>query len=147
MTAEVYRFIYNHGMGPTPLDDKFADLERCSPWPGVEPTHYDRDPPQPTEKHWQVEAIVGKETVAGVVKYLVKWDGWAAKYNTWEPLSSFVSEGSLGMVDNFNEIDVNLEAFWTAEATSLKLNSLKMKRKATLSQLGPIKARRLRRRI
>ena len=140
MTAEVYRFIYNNGMGPTPLDDKFAALERGSPWPGAEPT-------QPTEKHWQVEAIVGKKTVAGVVKYLVKWDGWAAKYNTWEPLSSFVSEGSIEMVDNFNEIDVNLEAFWTAEATSLQLNSLKMKRKATLSQLGPIKARRLRRRI
>ncbi|KAF7879511.1 hypothetical protein EAF04_000707 [Stromatinia cepivora] len=33
----------------------------------------------------EVEEILDKRTFRGKVQYHVKWDGWQAKYNTWEP--------------------------------------------------------------
>ncbi|KAL1515152.1 hypothetical protein AB1Y20_004213 [Prymnesium parvum] len=36
---------------------------------------------------YQVEKILQMRRVEEEVQYLIKWKGWAAKYNTWEPLS------------------------------------------------------------
>ena len=36
---------------------------------------------------YQVEKIVGMRREADEVQYLIKWKGWGAKHNTWEPLS------------------------------------------------------------
>ncbi|TEY72953.1 hypothetical protein BOTCAL_0085g00010 [Botryotinia calthae] len=33
----------------------------------------------------EVEKILDKRKVSGKVQYSVKWDGWEANYNTWEP--------------------------------------------------------------
>ncbi|TGO86369.1 hypothetical protein BPOR_0310g00080 [Botrytis porri] len=34
---------------------------------------------------YEVEAILDKRKVRGKVQYRVKWEGWEANYNTWEP--------------------------------------------------------------
>lgn len=37
------------------------------------------------EEHYDVEAIVDHKMENSISMYLVKWKGWAAKHNTWEP--------------------------------------------------------------
>ena len=38
------------------------------------------------QDEWQVEDIeTHKDTASGGRRYLVKWMGWPAEYNTWEP--------------------------------------------------------------
>ena len=47
--------------------------------------------PRTQRTEYAVEKIVDvhrSATDPGDVKYLIKWKGWAAKYNTWEPLSN-----------------------------------------------------------
>eukprot|EP01083_Nonionella_stella_P273244 926856_1 len=43
----------------------------------------------PTTPHYAVEQIVGHRSISGSLLYLVKWQGFPASDNTWEPLSSF----------------------------------------------------------
>jgi len=35
------------------------------------------------EQQWLVEAVLGRKTQDGVVKYLVKWEGWDEEFNQW----------------------------------------------------------------
>ena len=35
-------------------------------------------------KEWEVEKILNKRKVRGVVKYLVQWKGFTAEHNSWE---------------------------------------------------------------
>ena len=35
-------------------------------------------------EEWEVEKISNKRKVRGVVKYLVRWKGFMAEYNSWE---------------------------------------------------------------
>ena len=37
------------------------------------------------EETFKVEKLLKTKTVKGKVFYLVKWDGWAPEFNTWEP--------------------------------------------------------------
>ena len=37
------------------------------------------------EEEWEVEDIVEHKDVGGEQRFLVKWAGWPAEYNTWEP--------------------------------------------------------------
>eukprot|EP00954_Amorphochlora_amoebiformis_P003183 248792-Amorphochlora_amoeboformis.AAC.2 len=36
------------------------------------------------EKTWEVESIVAKRFIDGLVQYLVKWKGYSHAENTWE---------------------------------------------------------------
>lgn len=35
---------------------------------------------------YQVERVVGVRSTGGELQYLIKWQGWQPKFNTWEPL-------------------------------------------------------------
>ncbi|KDN70668.1 hypothetical protein CSUB01_08324 [Colletotrichum sublineola] len=35
---------------------------------------------------WEVEEVVAHQGSGDDLSYLVKWAGWPAEYNTWEPL-------------------------------------------------------------
>ena len=37
------------------------------------------------EETFKVEKLLKTKTVRGQVFYLVKWDGWASEFNSWEP--------------------------------------------------------------
>ena len=41
---------------------------------------------------WDVENIVDQRLRNGRKEYLVKWRGWAHKYNTWEPEENFLED-------------------------------------------------------
>lgn len=44
-----------------------------------------------TEKEYDVQEILGVRAHGGQVQYLIKWKGWAAKHNTWEPRSNLAN--------------------------------------------------------
>ena len=37
------------------------------------------------EESFKVEKILKRRTLKGQVQYLIKWDGWAPEFNSWEP--------------------------------------------------------------
>merc|ERR1712173_471077 len=52
------------------------------------------------EAEYEVENVVSKrETDEGKVEYLVKWKGWNASDNTWEPIENL--ESSQELIDEF----------------------------------------------
>merc|ERR1711934_622383 len=52
------------------------------------------------EAEYEVESIVSKrESEEGKVEYLVKWKGWNASDNTWEPVDNL--ESSKDLIDEF----------------------------------------------
>merc|ERR1711963_625712 len=52
------------------------------------------------EAEYEVESVVSKrETEEGKVEYLVKWKGYDASDNTWEPIENL--ESSQGLIDEF----------------------------------------------
>merc|ERR1712099_216726 len=52
------------------------------------------------EAEYEVESIVSKrESDEGKVEYLVKWKGWNASDNTWEPVENL--ESSQELIDEF----------------------------------------------
>merc|ERR1712203_1084631 len=52
------------------------------------------------EAEYEVESVVSKrETEKGEVEYLVKWKGWNASDNTWEPVENL--ESSQELIDEF----------------------------------------------
>merc|ERR1712209_7807 len=52
------------------------------------------------EVEYEVESVVSKrETEKGKVEYLVKWKGWNASDNTWEPIENL--ESSQELIDEF----------------------------------------------
>merc|ERR1712130_820906 len=54
------------------------------------------------EAEYEVETIVSKRTSEeGKVEYLVKWKGWNASDNTWEPVDNLQSSKEL--IDEFEE--------------------------------------------
>lgn len=52
------------------------------------------------EETYSVEAIMGKKTVRGVVFYNVKWAGFDATSNSWEPIQNFEN---LDVIDEYEE--------------------------------------------
>merc|ERR1712240_592768 len=52
------------------------------------------------EAEYEVESVVSKrDTEEGKVEYLVKWKGWNASDNTWEPIENL--ESSQELIDEF----------------------------------------------
>jgi len=51
------------------------------------------------EKEYVVQEILGVRSHEGQVQYLIKWKGWAAKHNTWEPTS------------NLSNLEVDIQLF------------------------------------
>jgi transposase InsO family protein len=43
------------------------------------------------EEEWEVQEIVDHKDVGDERKFLVKWAGWPAEYNTWEPREHFAN--------------------------------------------------------
>ena len=37
------------------------------------------------EESFKVEKILKRRILKGKVQYLIKWDGWASEFNSWEP--------------------------------------------------------------
>jgi len=56
----------------------------------------------PPDNVYVVEAICGKRDINGVAEYNVKWDGFEAEYNTWEPVENL--QGVLDMVREYEAI-------------------------------------------
>ena len=54
-----------------------------------------------TESVYEVESIQGKRTRKGKPEYLIKWKGYAGKFNTWEPMENL--KGCHGMIKQYNE--------------------------------------------
>ena len=46
-----------------------------------------------SESYYTVETVVGRRVVSGVVQYRVKWAGYPASDNTWEPRDHFNEAG------------------------------------------------------
>jgi len=51
------------------------------------------------EEKWEVKRILNKRKVRGTEKYLVRWKGFTAEYNTWEKEKDLVNAREL--VDEF----------------------------------------------
>ena len=54
-----------------------------------------------SDQMFEVQYIRGKRKFGNVWKYLVKWKGYAARHNTWEPASELVSICQ-EEIDNYN---------------------------------------------
>ena len=54
------------------------------------------------DKIFTVEKIIGYKEENGQDKYLIKWEGFNAKYNTWEP-SSNLNEAALEEAEEFQK--------------------------------------------
>jgi len=63
--------------------------------PNTTPPELVEDEPQ-----WEVEAILGRKTQAGTVKYLVRWKGWEEQYNQWVPEQDMMADA---LVQDYNE--------------------------------------------
>ncbi|EDO48308.1 predicted protein [Nematostella vectensis] len=50
----------------------------------------ENEPIPPAEGIFAAECILKKRTRKGQIEYLVKWRGWSAKYNTWEPAENIL---------------------------------------------------------
>ena len=52
------------------------------------------------DDQWEVEKILKKKKIDGIMKYFVKWVGFPHDQNTWEPIDHL--ENVRYMVDEFN---------------------------------------------
>ena len=58
------------------------------------------------EESYKVENILNSKLVRGKVHYLVKWEGYSDKHNSWEPESN-VLPGAERLVERFHTIHLN----------------------------------------
>jgi len=56
---------------------------------------------QPAGSEYVVESILDRKIVKGKTKYFIKWYGYDASYNTWEPLRNLTH--CKKMLKNFEE--------------------------------------------
>lgn len=54
-------------------------------------------------RDFQVQAILTKRTLDGNVEYLVKWLGWASKYNSWLDVADM--DGCSNLIEQFNALN------------------------------------------
>ena len=67
-----------------------APAKRSRPFRTPQNPFQDAGVTEATEQTWAVERIVNVMWEKGLRKYLVKWEGWDAKDNTWEPMDNLV---------------------------------------------------------
>jgi hypothetical protein len=60
-------------------------------------------PKTETESKYVVEKIVDKKTVNKKVQYFIKWKGYKATENTWEPKETLIEDGLQSMIDEFEK--------------------------------------------
>lgn len=53
------------------------------------------------EKLYVVEEVIGKKMENGITYYLLKWAGWSAEYNSWEPEENLI--GIQELIEEFNQ--------------------------------------------
>ena len=49
---------------------------------------------------YTVEAILKKRVFKGQIQYLVKWEGYGLKYNTWEPKENVLD---INLIEEFEQ--------------------------------------------
>ena len=84
-----------------------SKLERYHPSPFPLPREFNRPPPVTTidgAPAYEVESIVGKTIVDGVLKYEVKWKGYPDSDNTLEPLAHLRKPAVMRMVRAFDRM-------------------------------------------
>lgn len=84
-----------------------SKLERYNPSTFPLPREFNRPPPVTTmdgAPAYEVESIVGKAIVDGVLKYEVKWKGYPDSENTLEPLSHLRQPAVMRMVRAFDRL-------------------------------------------
>lgn len=84
-----------------------SKLERYHPSPFPLPREFNRPPPVTTidgAPAYEVESIVGKTIVDGVLKYEVKWKGYPDSDNTLEPLAHLRQPAVMRMVRAFDRM-------------------------------------------
>lgn len=60
----------------------------------------------PVDGIFAAECILKKRTRKGKIEYLVKWKGWSAKHNTWEPADNILDARLLLAYENSEEGNV-----------------------------------------
>ena len=85
-TAALHKYKYIIRKGS--VSDKIfcmSALDTAPPEPKIKETKtVETVAPGEEEDVYEVEAIVGKKTVNGRIKYNIKWRGWDSSTNTWE---------------------------------------------------------------
>eukprot|EP00043_Microstomoeca_roanoka_P008402 m.80935 g.80935 ORF g.80935 m.80935 type:complete len:1167 (+) comp14228_c0_seq2:320-3820(+) len=62
--------------------------------------------PESPPELYKVEKILRKRRIGKQVRYLVKWEGYDDKYNTWEPVEHFAD---LSVIDDFEKEQAELK--------------------------------------
>lgn len=85
------------------------DREECT---NYKPDKDTKGKKKKNEQCWEVEKIIDKTYESGKPKYYIKWKGWDAEFNTWEPASNLVNctelleefeNDRIKLVDSFKE--------------------------------------------
>jgi hypothetical protein len=79
-------------------------VDRLSPWTGNDIGGQEPPPPQPievdNELEYEVEAVLDSRKYRNQLQYLVKWKGYDAGHNSWEPTTNLTNCSEL--VDAFH---------------------------------------------
>jgi len=88
------------------------------------------------EMVFAAEKISKKRLRKGKVEYLVKWQGWGPKYNTWEPEENILDAR---LIDQFNEKQDQITAHHGPKGpkTNTKLNKKSTTEKPSIKKLEP----------
>jgi hypothetical protein len=76
------------------IETGYSEDESAVPAEAVEPLEVDAE-----EKEWEVDSIIGKREIDGVVQYRVRWSGFGESDATWEPLEHF--DNAVEYIDAF----------------------------------------------
>lgn len=58
------------------------------------------------DQHYEVESIISRKLVQGHVEYLVKWQDWDAKYNSWVRACDMACPG---LIEDFEDNNIDNE--------------------------------------
>ena len=85
-----------------------------------------------------VESIVGKKTIptdnGDHVHYFVKWKGWGAAHNTWEPVENLQGHLVLEMIKKFEDEQMNGSGIPPVENLTVEPDADKKSRAAKTGQ-------------
>lgn len=58
-------------------------------------------PPDTLQSKFNIEKIVGKKKIKGIIHFLVKWQNYDDKYNTWESKKHLIDQGMKHFIDDY----------------------------------------------